>query len=216
MAEHQVVSAFEPPRLSAAVQPLAGFRQQARTPRPAQDVGKFHFKNGATYEGEYVLAGGPPKPSPTPEPPKKGAPCCVLRRSAASSQLLREGREWPGPQTRGRQGPLVTSARHAGRLPPAAGAKPGGKKEEEAAAPAEPSKKMRHGAGGCRRLLPLPLLRAVPCQPAGCGAGPAAALRAPLAQVAPEHAHVEPLQPLVQQAAAAAESGRRHQAGPCC
>jgi hypothetical protein len=43
-----------------------------------QEVGKFFFKNGATYEGEYVLAGGPPRLAPTPEPSKKGVLLLLL------------------------------------------------------------------------------------------------------------------------------------------
>ena len=43
------------------------------TPAALQETGKFFFRSGATYQGEYILAGAPPKSAPTPEPLKKGA-----------------------------------------------------------------------------------------------------------------------------------------------
>jgi hypothetical protein len=41
-----------------------------------QELGKFFYKTGATYEGEYINTGGSPKPPPSPEPAKKGMHAC--------------------------------------------------------------------------------------------------------------------------------------------
>lgn len=86
-------------------------------PPPVTGTGKFHFKNGATYEGEWMQAPPAPGEEPAPAaPPAKPDPKADPKAMAAAAEATAAAALESMQRVRHGRGQLGLDAQHLGHI----------------------------------------------------------------------------------------------------